>query len=147
MDEWRGVVMRSIDTAVCRAEHEQDNFVAGALTKGLRLKWVNEALKWSGRHSVRGRLLPAEFVVWFVVLLGLCGRTSYRDLLTEPDGTWWSRWRWPRDKPPSTSAVMKVRDRLGSADKPTSTALRAHAGRRRTGRGVRTTREALPPSG
>lgn len=105
--------MRFIGTTLGRVEHEQDGFVVEGLAEALRLEWVNEALKWSGRKSVRRRLLPAEFVVWFVVLLGLYRRTSYGNLLEKLAGTWWSWRRWPQDKPPSTSAVTKARDRLG----------------------------------
>jgi len=105
--------MSVFGTTVFRLEHDQEDFVVEALAEALRPEWIQEALAESGRASIRERLLPARFIVWFVILLGLFRRASYANLLEKLAGTWWTSRRWPRSKPPCTSAVTKARDRLG----------------------------------
>ena len=94
-------------------EHFQKNFVVEALAKVILPEWIQAALIKNDRQSRRQRQLPAPFVVWFVILLGLYRRTSYENLLEKLHGGWWSDAQWKPDKTPSTSAVTKARDRLG----------------------------------
>ena len=51
-------------------------FVVEALAAVLPKEWVAEALEATGRRTLRSRLLPASFVVWFVILLGVFRRLS-----------------------------------------------------------------------
>ncbi len=54
-------------------EHCQEKFVVEALAEELPPEWVDMALARSGRQSKRRRLLTAEFMIWFTVLLGIFG--------------------------------------------------------------------------
>ena len=63
---------------------------------------------------MRKRLLAPTFITWFVILMGLFRRTSYKNLLEKVDDTWWASERWSPEKPPTTSAVTKARDRIGT---------------------------------
>lgn len=94
-------------------ESEWGDFVVEALAKELRIEWVREALRATGTESIRERLLPATFTIWFVILLGLFRRVSYANLLEKLVGSQWVTARWSEDGPPTTSAVTRARDRLG----------------------------------
>ncbi len=89
------------------------NFVVEALSGVIRPEWITEALVESGRVSRRQRLLPAPFVLWLVVLLGLFRRVSYGNLLEKLQGSWWTEENWKPEACPCSSAVTKARDRLG----------------------------------
>jgi hypothetical protein len=93
-------------------EVEKNAFVVEAIAKEIRPEWIQETLRECGRESLRTRLLPAPFVVWFVILLGLFRRISYSNLVWKLKDSWWTRQHWP-DDPPSTTAVTSARDRLG----------------------------------
>lgn len=95
-----------------KLELERDAFVVEAIAKELDPEWVRKALRECGRDSIRKRLLPASFMVWFVILLGLFRRNSYFNLLEKVDGSLWTFSHWPKG-PPTTRAVTKARDRLG----------------------------------
>ncbi|HEY3323689.1 MAG TPA: IS4 family transposase [Planctomycetota bacterium] len=94
-------------------ESECRDFVVEALAKELRSEWVKEALRATGRESIRERLLPATFTVWLVILLGLFRRVSYANLLEKLVGSRWVTMRWADASPPASSAVTAARDRLG----------------------------------
>lgn len=94
-------------------EDTQADFAVEALGKELRTEWIVEALQATGRDSIRLRLLPARFVIWFVILLGLHRRVSYANLLEKVVGSFWTQAHWPQECPPTTSALTKARDRLG----------------------------------
>ncbi len=89
------------------------SFTVESLAKELRQEWVEDALRATGRESIRVRLLPATLTVWLVILMGLFRRTSYVNLLEKLHGTWWTRERWSSEKPPCSRAVTKARDRIG----------------------------------
>lgn len=93
-------------------EVEKNAFVVEAIAKEIKPEWIHETLGECGRESLRQRLLPASFVVWFVILLGLFRRISYANLMWKLKGSWWTKQHWPHD-PPATTAVTKARDRLG----------------------------------
>lgn len=93
-------------------EFKKEAFVVEAIAKELKPEWVQEALQECGRESIRQRVLPASFVMWFVILLGLFRRVSYANLMWKLKDSWWTRQHWPQD-PPSSTAVTKARDRLG----------------------------------
>ena len=85
------------------------SFTVESLAKELRQDWVEEALRATGRESLRERLLPAPLTMWLVTLMGLFRRTSYVNLLEKLHGTWWTREHWSREKPPCSHAVTKAR--------------------------------------
>lgn len=89
-------------------------FVVEALAKVIQPEWIDEALLETDRTSKRRRRLPAGFVLWFVVLLGLHRRTSYANLLEKLHGSWWTQENWKPEECPCSSAVTKARDRLGT---------------------------------
>jgi len=79
------------------------------LSEQLPLEWIEQALAYTGRASIRKRRLPAEQVVWFVIGLALYRHKSVRQLIGEldlalPDLS---------DRCVSDSAVTQARQRLG----------------------------------
>lgn len=81
----------------------------GRLGEQLPLEWIEQALIYTGRASIRKRRLPAEQVVWFVIGLALYRHKSVRQLVAEldialPDMA---------DRCVSDSAVTQARQRLG----------------------------------
>jgi len=105
--------MDGIGEIASALERGEGSFTVEALANELRAEWIAQALRETNRESVRERLLPATLVVWLVTLMGLFRRTSYKNLIEKIDDTWWTRERWSPEKPPTTSAVTKARDRLG----------------------------------
>lgn len=105
--------MKSIGQNGATLEAERTDFAVEALGKELRAEWIEEALQATGRDSIRHRLLPARFVILFVVVLGLYRRVSYANLLEKMVGSFWTAANWPQECPPTTSALTKARDRLG----------------------------------
>ena len=102
--------MNVIDRNVIGLEQE---CVVEALASVIQPEWVTEALVKTDRMSERRRRLPAPFVLWFVVLLGLHRRVSYENLLEKLHGSWWTQDNWKPEECPCSSAVTKARDRLG----------------------------------
>ena len=94
-------------------ELSRNDFAVEALASTIRPEWIQTVLTAHGRTSRRIRQLPAPFVVWFVVLLGLFRRTSYDNLVEKVHGGWWAGYHWPADSRPCSSAVTKARDRVG----------------------------------
>lgn len=81
------------------------------LSEQLPLEWIEQALHYTGRASIRKRRLPAEQVVWFVIGLALYRHKSVRQLIAEldlalPDLA---------DRCVTDSAVTQARQRLGEA--------------------------------
>ena len=79
------------------------------LGEQLPLEWIEQALHYTGRASIRKRRLPAEQVVWFIIGLALYRHKSVRQLIAEldlalPDLA---------DRCVSDSAVTQARQRLG----------------------------------
>lgn len=107
--------MRRIGQEWTELESQGADYVVEALANELEPAWLGEALRESARTRQRRRVLPEDFMLWFVIVLGLFRRVSYANLLEKVDGSWWTNSRWSPDKPPTTSAVTKARDRLGVA--------------------------------
>lgn len=79
------------------------------LGEQLPLEWIEQALQYTGRASIRKRRLPAEQVIWFVIGLALYRGKSVRQLIAEldlalPDLA---------DRCLTDSAVTQARQRLG----------------------------------
>lgn len=53
--------------------------------KELPLEWIEQALKQTGKASIRRRKLPAELVVWLVVGLGLYRNRSISEVVSKLD--------------------------------------------------------------
>ena len=104
--------MKKIVRSGKQLELEKNASVVEAIAKEIKAEWVQETLHECGRESIRQRLLPASFIVWFVILLGLFRRISYANLMGKLNGSWWTRQHWP-DDPPTTTAITQARDRLG----------------------------------
>lgn len=105
--------MEDIGRGILYLESCEQNFVVEALSSNLDPKLVKEVLRDAGKESKRKRCLPAAFTVWFVILMGLYRRVSYANLLEKLDDTWWTRKHWKSEKPPTSSAVTRARDRIG----------------------------------
>ena len=72
--------------------------------------WIAQALSATGTASIRRRKLPAEYVVWLVIGMGLLRDRSIREVvrhldLVLPTG--------PRRETVSGSAIVQARERLG----------------------------------
>jgi Insertion element 4 transposase N-terminal/Transposase DDE domain len=105
--------MACIDSSSVSLKSWKGDFCVEALEKELDPRWVIDALEQAGCQSLRQRLLPASFMMWFVVLLGLFRRVSYGNLLEKLSSSRWALARWLADGPPTTTAVTRARDRLG----------------------------------
>lgn len=87
-------------------EHDIDAF-----TKHIPLEWIEEALKQTGRASIRKRRFPAEQAVWLVLGIGLLRNRSIPEVcdkleLAFPDSN--------GDLPPlATSSIIKGKEKLG----------------------------------
>lgn len=98
---------RSLEELESRSE-----FVVEALTAVLPKDWIAQALEAAKCRTIRSRRLPVDFMVWFVILLGVFRRLSYENLLGRLEGSW-TLSLWSPDGPPTDSAVTKARDRVG----------------------------------
>lgn len=104
--------MNSIAGIVPDLDLSSQKFGVEALSDVLDPVWIEDALCRSGRHSRRERLLPARVALWMVVLLALFRRHSYVNLLSMLAESLWARRNWP-SVPPTSSALVQARDRLG----------------------------------
>ena len=105
--------MSSIAGILPDLDATSEKFVVEALSDALDPAWIEEALRRSGRESQRERLLPARLALWTVVLLCLFRRHSYVSLLGLLAESLWARRHWPSGVPPTSSALVQARDRLG----------------------------------
>lgn len=81
------------------------------LGQNLPYEWIEQAVAYTGRASIRQRRLPAEQVVWLVVALALYRHQSIGEVVDELDLA------LPDARVPfvSKSAVAQARQRLGSS--------------------------------
>jgi len=92
---------------------DREDFQLEVLADVLPRSWVAEAIEQGNSETQRRRKLPAEFMVYFVILMGLFRRVSYANLLEKLHGTRWTSGAWGSGAPPTTRAVTEARDRLG----------------------------------
>ncbi|HLK11715.1 MAG TPA: transposase domain-containing protein [Candidatus Binatia bacterium] len=76
----------------------------------LDAEWIAQALTATGTATIRRRKLPAEYLVWIVIGMGLLRDRSIREVvrhldLVLPAG--------PRREAVSGSAIVQARERLG----------------------------------
>lgn len=79
------------------------------MSEHLPYEWIEDALSYTGRASIRQRRLPAHQVVWLVISLALFRHRSVRQVVAEldlalPDLA---------DRCVTDSAVTQARQRLG----------------------------------
>jgi hypothetical protein len=81
------------------------------LGEHLPVDWIDEALAYTGKASIRQRRLPAEQVVWLVIALALYRHHSVRQVLAELDLA------LPdiKDTCVTDSAATQARQRLGES--------------------------------
>ncbi|WP_402720308.1 IS4 family transposase [Janthinobacterium rivuli] len=81
------------------------------LGQHLPIEWVEQAVRYTGKASIRHRRLPAEQVVWLVVALALYRHQSISEVLDDLDLA------LPDLQTPcvSKSAIAQARQRLGPA--------------------------------
>jgi len=73
-------------------------------------EWVDKALTATGTATIRRRKLPAEYVVWLVIGMGLLRDRSIREVVRHLDLVLPAGSRRPTV---SGSAIVRARDRLG----------------------------------
>jgi hypothetical protein len=78
----------------------------------LKPQWISGALEATGRSSERIRKLPAPFVVWLVIAMGLFRSLSIKNVLSRLGEIPGHGSLWKRKKPESTS-VADARNRVG----------------------------------
>lgn len=80
------------------------------LGRHLPHEWIEQALVYTGKASIRQRRLPAEQVVWLVVALAIYRHQSIAEVLDELDLA------LPDEKAPfvSKSAIAQARQRIGA---------------------------------
>ncbi|PMI35668.1 Mobile element protein, partial [Enterovibrio norvegicus] len=93
------------------AEFCQDHPI-NAFSKHIPLEWVEEAVKQTGRASLRKRRFPAEQAVWLVLGIGLLRNRSIQNVcdqleLAFPD----TKGELP---PLATSSIIKGKEKLGA---------------------------------
>lgn len=81
----------------------------GRLGEHLPAAWIEGALSYTGKASIRHRRLPAEQVVWLVIALAIYRHRSVRQVLAELDLALPDL----RDSCVTDSAVTQARQRLG----------------------------------
>lgn len=108
-----GAPMDSIAGIVADLDSLPEEFSVEALCDVIKVEWIEEALRQTGRGSQRERRMPAPLALWLVVLLALFRRHSYTNLLHLLAESLWARRHWPERAPPSSSALTQARDRLG----------------------------------
>ncbi|WP_211463236.1 IS4 family transposase, partial [Collimonas silvisoli] len=81
------------------------------LGQHLPYEWIEQAINYTGKASIRHRRLPAEQVVWLVVALALYRHQSISEVIDDLDLA------LPDAQVPfvSKSAVAQARQRLGAA--------------------------------
>ena len=105
--------MFSIASESQSLDRHANRFTVEALASALPQRWVTQAIAESGRLSKRVRQLPDVLTTWIVILLGLYRRQSYRNLLEMLFEAGHHRGLWAAVGAPTTSALVKARDRLG----------------------------------
>lgn len=73
-------------------------------------EWIEQALQYSGKASVRRRRLPAEQVVWLVIALAVYRHLSIKEILDDLDLALPDL----NDRCVSSSGVSQAKERLGS---------------------------------
>ena len=92
-----------------------DYISLGVVTKYFPVEKVREVLIQTNRTSVRQRDLPAHVVVYYVIVLALYMRSSYREVLRcLLEGVQWLLDPSVRVKVAGKSAISQARKRLGS---------------------------------
>jgi hypothetical protein len=81
------------------------------LGEHLPVEWIEEALSYTGKASIRQRRLPAQQVVWLVISLALYRHHSVRQVLAELDLALPDM----RDTCVTDSAATQARQRLGES--------------------------------
>lgn len=98
-----------LQTGAGRADEQSFALFAQTLDQ----RWIEEALQATGAATVRRRKLPAEYVVWIVIGMGLLRDRSIHEVVRHLDLV------FPGVDPPNGrqsvtgSAVVQARDRLG----------------------------------
>jgi hypothetical protein len=103
--------MHFIGTELSQLERSLRNFSVEALAKYLKPSLIEEALKQTGRASRRVRKLPAGFVVWLVICLGVFRRLSIQNVIARLGKPLGGVELWEEE--PSSAAVTTARNRLG----------------------------------
>ena len=111
-----------IEAGVGRAE---DSFALFA--RSIDPQWIQEALDAAGVATVRRRKLPAEYVVWIVIGMGLLRDRSIQEVVRHLDLVLPGVERGSGRRTVTPGAVVQARDRLGG--KPIETLFRMTAER------------------
>lgn len=105
--------MLSIASESRSLDRHPNRFTVEALAGALPQRWIIEAIRESGRNSQRVRQLPGVLTAWIVILLGLFRRHSYVSVLDLLYEAGHHRGLWAGIGAPTSSALVKARDRLG----------------------------------
>lgn len=89
------------------------SFSIEAFATILRPEWIEEALAAHGRWTRRQRKLPARFVAWLIIALGLYRSLSIRNVVHRLGSILGVSSLWAGGEEPSSSAIVEARDRLG----------------------------------
>jgi hypothetical protein len=80
------------------------------LGQHLPFEWIEEALEFKGKASIRHRRLPAQQVVWLVIALALYRHLSIKEVLDDLDLALVDS----KDRCATASAACQARQRLGA---------------------------------
>lgn len=104
--------MNRIDRTDSQLDLDIRNFSLEALIPKISETQIKEALACRDFSKTRVYKLPPRFMIWFVILMGLYRRVSYRNLLEKIRHSLFLSSAW-KGAPPTSSAVTQARDRLG----------------------------------
>lgn len=90
-------------------------------------RWIEEALTKTGTATIRRRRLPAEYVVWIVIGMGLFRDRSIEEVVRHLDLALPADHAPPRGPAVTGGAIVQARDRLG--DQPLEALFRMTADR------------------
>lgn len=105
--------MSHIGSDLGNLEKYVGEFSIEALSGQLDPRWIPEILQETGAGSKRVRKLPADFVVWLTISMGLFRRLSIPNLWHRLQEGFRGKLRLKRKDPPTSSALTQARDRLG----------------------------------
>lgn len=104
--------MKIIGRSLDKLDGRLETFSIEVFGEILKATWIGDVLKASDRSSKRTRKLPASFVVWLIIAMGLFRSRSIQNIVSRLGDIPGLGSLWKVKKPESTS-VTDARDRVG----------------------------------
>jgi hypothetical protein len=106
-------ILSCVSEETAEAGRLTDRVGIGVLTRIVPRDLVDEVLAETGRRERRTRLLPAQFVVYFVMAMAIFG-DGYEEVIRRLVGGLQFMRAWRKEwQVPTTGAISQARERLG----------------------------------